>query len=122
MSSTMTCEEAGLQISIKVVGFDPSDTWVVQISGRATYDRAEELRRLLVIERGPRRVVLDLSELTEASSLALGALIELNGKISQQWGEVRLACLQPAVRMCVVAAGLHRYFHIHDSVRDALAA
>jgi anti-anti-sigma factor len=86
---------------------------VIQLKGEATFTQARALEAgLLALSAWwPRRVTLDLSELTFLSSLALGVLVEFRRGVVRAGGCVRVAPnLQPQVREALEAAKLFELF------------
>jgi anti-anti-sigma factor len=83
--------------------------------------------RLLVVctRLGACRVllaVLELSELTLLSTLAMGALVSLRRDLGRWGGRVRLAATPPSIHDALTAAGLTDLFEFYRSVEEALAA
>ncbi len=78
----------GLELDI----WTGADTTVVQINGSADVSNAGEIAKGLlgVTARRTKIVVLDLSDLTFLSSLALGVLVEFRRGIVRCGGEVRV--------------------------------
>jgi anti-anti-sigma factor len=84
----------------------------VAIRGEASFDQAEVLAAQLL--RIPLEacslVVLDLTELTFLSSLAMGALVEYRRGLWRRGVEIRLANVQAPVWLALEAAGLWTLF------------
>jgi anti-anti-sigma factor len=69
----------------------------------------------------PQRVVLDLSELTFLSSMAMGWLLRLRRDLARWNGRVIIACALPSIRESLETARLAELFELHATVADALA-
>ena len=65
-------------------------------------------------------VVLDLSELSFISSLAMGCLVTLHKTVTRRGGSLRCAALQPLVAEAFSQVRLNDLIEIHDTVESAL--
>jgi anti-anti-sigma factor len=86
---------------------------IIRLKGEATFTQAPTLEAgvLALSTWWPRRVTLDLSELTFLSSLAMGVLVEFRREVARAGGCVRVAPnLQPQVREALEAAKLIELF------------
>jgi anti-anti-sigma factor len=86
---------------------------VIHLKGEATFTQGRVLQSGLLALSAcrPRRVTLDLSELTFLSSLALGVLVEFRRGVVRAGGCVRVAPnLHPQVREALEAAKLIELF------------
>jgi anti-anti-sigma factor len=94
---------------------------VVRVVGQGALGTAEQLQSALrdVAEGQPARIVVDLSGLSFASSLVMGTLIWLNGRVKQYGGVMKLAALQPKVLEAFEAARMSWAVPIFDSVEAA---
>jgi anti-anti-sigma factor len=77
-------------------------------------------RLMMVIDRGARRVVVDLSAVPFMDSSGLNALITAQRRASATGAVVALAGMDPNLRKVLELTGLHEVFAIYDSV-DAAA-
>ena len=73
-----------------------------------------------VIEKKPRRLVVDLSEVTYIDSAGLAALIEAMQKVEGYGGKFLLAGLQETVRSIFEISRLDQVFQIFPNVDAAL--
>jgi anti-sigma B factor antagonist len=99
------------------------DAVVVTLAGELDLYNAHELREALVAEceRGPDRLVVDLSRVVFVDSTALGVLIEARTKLANRRAFL-LAAPAVATRRALEISGLDRHFGIHETLEDALAA
>jgi anti-sigma B factor antagonist len=74
-----------------------------------------------MIEKKPRRLVVDLSEVTYIDSAGLAALIEAMQKVEGYGGKFLLAGLQETVRSIFEISRLDQVFQIFPDVRAAAA-
>jgi anti-sigma B factor antagonist len=75
-----------------------------------------------MIEKKPKRLVVDLSEVTYIYSAGLAALIQAMQKVEGYGGKFRLAGLQETVRSIFEISRLDQVFQIFPDVDGALAA
>jgi len=100
---------------------------MVAIKGEASFDQAEvisaELLRIPL--EAYRLVVLDLAELKSISSLVMGALVHYRRGVGRHGVEVRLANVQPQVRLALESARLWELFQpldLEQQTRPAASA
>ena len=74
-----------------------------------------------MIEKKPRRLVVDLSDVTYIDSAGLAALIEAMQKVEGYGGKFLLAGLQETVRSIFEISRLDQVFQIFPDVRAAVA-
>ena len=74
-----------------------------------------------MIEKKPRRLVVDLSDVTYIDSAGLAALIEAMQKVEGYGGKFLLAGLQETVRSIFEISRLDQVFQIFPDVHAALA-
>lgn len=100
---------------------DPRGT-VVRLVGEADATDVTPLKARLrdLAESRPNRVVIDLSKLTYAGSLVLGALFVFNGQMVEQGGKVHLAGMHGEVRHLVEHAHLGKVMPAFETVEEAL--
>jgi anti-anti-sigma factor len=75
-----------------------------------------------MIEKKPRRLVVDLFEVTYIDSAGLAALIEAMQKVEAYGGKFLLAGLQETVRSIFEISRLDQVFQIFPDVNAALAS
>lgn len=97
-------------------------TAVLSIGGEVDLYTVPQLKEeiLELIERGVRRLVVNLSDTQYLDSTALGALIGGLKRLREREGELRLASPQPRIRKLLEITRLHNVFDVCDSVSDAL--
>ena len=85
---------------------------------------APETRGLLreMIDRKPKRLVVDLSRVPYVDSSGLAVLIGAMQSLEHEGGLFMLAGPQAAVRLILESARLDQYFHLFPDVDAALSA
>jgi len=105
-----------------IVGLaERGDVLVLSLAGELDLADAPALRDALrgAVERSPRRLVVDLAEVTFVDSTVLGALVEARSRIG---GEAfALAAPGLEVRRALEVSGLDRHFRVQETVSGALA-
>lgn len=74
----------------------------------------------LVETRDRSKLLLDFANVDHLSSAALGMLINVNNKIKQQNGQLRLANIKPQIMEVFSITKLNRLFRIAPTREDAL--
>jgi anti-sigma B factor antagonist len=96
---------------------------VVRLVGELDLYNAHLVRDELfaVAERGPDRLIVELSGVTFIDSTALGILIESRARLANKEG---FLLVSPGLetRRALEISGLDRHFAVHDSLDEALAA
>jgi len=75
----------------------------------------------IVESRERPRLLLDFANVDHLSSAALGMLININNRIKQRNGQLRLAGIKPQIMEVFVITKLNRLFRIAPSRSEALA-
>lgn len=92
--------------------------------GRLDAEVAGDLRAALLaaVERGTRRLIIDLQAVEFIDSSGLGALVSALKRLKQldPTGDIRLAQVQPPVLAVLEIIRLHRVFPPFPSVDEAL--
>jgi anti-sigma B factor antagonist len=78
------------------------------------------LATCLVEDEGPRRLLLDLSNVRFLSSNALGILVSLKKKVDAAGGRLRLCGLEPDLLELLRITNLDRIFEMYESREEAL--
>jgi len=96
---------------------------IVRLAGELDLYNAHAVREELAAaaERGPERLVVDLSGLTFIDSTGLGVLIEARTRLANRRAFL-LAAPGLETRRALQISGLDRHFTVHDSLDEALAA
>ena len=106
-----------------VVGLaERGDVLVLSLAGELDLYSAPALREALrgVVERSPKRLVVDLAEVTFVDSTILGALVEAR---SQLGGDgFALAAPGFEVRRALEVSGLDRHFAVHERIETAIGS
>ena len=96
---------------------------VVRLAGELDLYNADAVREALLaaVERGPRRLVVDLEAVRFSDSTALGVLIEARSKVADRDSFV-LAAPGLETRRALEVSGLDRHFTVERTVAEAVAA
>ena len=87
----------GLQVSIR----ESDDVTILDLRGRSTIDGESELldnRLRKLIASGVRRVLLNLTNLTQVDSSGVGVIIDSYVSLRDQGGDLKLLCPRGRVR------------------------
>ena len=97
------------------------DLILARVIGEADVINAGKLEQLCttLVANRPRKMIVDLSQLTFISSLAMGKLVAARKSIIKHGGEVVLAAPSPLVHEALRRARLHDLFTIVSSVDEA---
>ena len=76
----------------------------------------------LIDEAAQPKLLLDFANVDHLSSAALGMLINVNNKIKQKNGQLRLANIKPQIFEVFVITKLNKLFRIYPTRSDALAS
>jgi anti-sigma B factor antagonist len=95
---------------------------VIYLAGRLDAYAANDVEQKLESLISDRKVnlVLNLKELEYISSSGLRVLLAALKKTTKLQGDIRLACLRPAVKDVFEIAGFTQFFKIYDEEEDAL--
>ncbi|MGH3104568.1 MAG: STAS domain-containing protein [Gaiellaceae bacterium] len=98
------------------------DAVVVRLAGELDLYNAAAVRAVLLdsVRSGPKRLVVDLSEVRFLDSTTLGVLLETRSSLGSG-GAFMLAAPGLETRRTLEISGLDRHFAVHDSVGEALA-
>jgi anti-sigma B factor antagonist len=107
-----------------IVGLaERGDALVLSLAGELDLYSAPALREALgsVVERSPKRLVVDLAQVTFVDSTILGALVEAR---SQLGGNDAFALAAPGfeVRRALEVSGLDRHFAVHERIETAIGS
>jgi anti-sigma B factor antagonist len=97
----------------------PGPTAVFAVHGELDLHEAPELqdRITTAIDRGARRIVVDLTDVTFIDSMALGVLLRATHRLRPSGGSLRLVVPNPNLRRIFEISELHQVFTL-DSTRD----
>jgi anti-sigma B factor antagonist len=104
-----------------IVGLaERGDALVLSLAGELDLYSAPALREALrrAVERSPKRLVVDLAEVTFVDSTILGALVEARSQLGGGDAFV-LAAPGLEVRRALEISGLDRHFAVHDRIETA---
>ena len=101
-----------------------AETQVIELGGEIDLYTAPEFKERMVelIERGKKRIVVDLSEATFIDSTTLGVLVGGVKRLRPANGSLALVCTDQNITKIFEITGLDRVFPIHASRDEALAA
>ena len=95
---------------------------IIRLIGEANVQQSGQMERELTMLSAlrPPQVVIDLSQLTFISSLALGMLVEFQRGLARNHVKVVLAGLPPKIREVFRSTTLEQLFTMVDRPEDAL--
>jgi len=100
------------------------DDVVVEIINmdRATLGEADQLKNLIneKVERGYKKIVVDLSAVEFVDSTFLGVIVGSLKKVAKLNGDLKLVGFKPAVRSMFELTRLFRVFETHSELQDAI--
>ena len=111
----------GLQISIRESG----DVTILDLRGRSTIDGESELldnRLRKLIANGVRRVLLNLTDLTQVDSSGVGVIIDTYVSLKDQGGDLKLLCPRGRVREVLRVLRLLEIIPYFENETKALAS
>jgi anti-sigma B factor antagonist len=106
---------------------DHKDVKVVDFVDSKILDEAniaeigQHLSEMVVAKDRP-KILLDFKNVDHLSSAALGMLINVNNKVKQQNGQLRLASIKPQILEVFEITKLNKLFKILPTRADALAS
>ncbi len=97
---------------------------ILYLEGRIDGEGALELDKALqgVLADGHVRLVLDMSQVSYINSAGLRTLADALSQAQQRQGDVKLVTLSPKVLRVLQIIGFDRFFDMHASLPEALAA
>ena len=89
---------------------------------RATLKEAEEFKTTLIrdIEKGKKKIIVDLSDCEFIDSTFLGALVVSLKRITTLGGDLKLVGFQPNVRSMFELTRMHRVFESFETIDMAV--
>ena len=117
-------DETGGLHDAPVTGVEERDgAIVVRLGGELDLYNAHLVRDGLIAaaERGPERLIIDLSGVSFIDSTGLGVLIEARTRLANR-SAFLLVGPGLETRRALEISGLDRHFTVHDSLDEALAA
>jgi anti-anti-sigma factor len=108
----------------EVTSYTRDDSLVVLISGRVDSIASKELEKQLMplIDANQTDLVVDCSAIPYISSAGLRLFLMMAKKVGAHNGLIHLCGLQDTMRDVFEISGLTKFFEIHLSVEQALAA
>lgn len=103
------------------------DVKIVEFTNNKILDEANiaEIQQILVSlidEKAQPRLLLDFATVDHLSSAALGMLININNRIKQKNGQLRLANIKPQIFEVFVITKLNKLFKILPTRAEAAAS
>jgi anti-anti-sigma factor len=109
-----------LQVSTQTLG----DVEIVLCTGRMDASSCPLCEKAIqgLIKSGKQRIVFNGSGLSYISSAGLRILLATKKDLSHLGGDLRLACLTPAIRDVITMTGFNRIFTLYESESEAVAS
>ena len=103
------------------------DIRVVEFTNNKILDEANiaeigQTLNAMIDEPSSPRLLLDFSNVDHLSSAALGMLINVNNRVRQKNGQLRLAAIKPQIFEVFVITKLNKLFRILPTRTEALAS
>ncbi|MGZ4814679.1 MAG: STAS domain-containing protein [Terriglobales bacterium] len=102
-----------------------NDVFVIAVSGRMVLGDANATFHDFItdaINRGSRKILVDLSGVTYIDSSAIGELVNAHIKLKRVAGQLKLAHLSPKVHEMIHVTQLDKVIEIHPDESEALTA
>lgn len=111
-------------VSLDLDVAEREDHAVLIVNGEVDVQTAPRFREQLLelVDRGHRRIVVDLDGVQFLDSTGLSALVGALKRLRRQNGHLGLVCNQPRILRTLEITGLDKVFTIHRSVRAAAGA
>ena len=116
MAETIPPLSVSEEKGIRVVEFTNS-----KILDEANIAEIGNTLNVLIDENENPRLLLDFSTVDHLSSAALGMLININSKVRQKNGQLRLANIKPSIYEVFVITKLNKLFKILPTRTEAMA-
>lgn len=97
---------------------------VVVLQGEVDLHHSPEVHRALVTtcERKPARLVVDLTQVSYMDSSGIGILVEVYRRVRAYGGALMVCGLADRVRSVFEITKLDKFFHMCETVEEALSA
>jgi anti-sigma B factor antagonist len=111
-------------IVITIVGVRGKEFTLVRLLGDIDFPLGPEMTERVtdVIERGARRLVFDLADVTFVDSTTLGTVASAHKRMSEKRGWLGVVCPDPSMRRLFSITGLDRAFPVHESLASLVSA
>ncbi len=110
-------------MSLSWVDWDVEDVTVIMLTGRITLgEGTARLRQAIqeVLDRGRRKLILDLHEVQYIDSSGLGELVHSYNRIKSNAGQLKLMKLQQLARDLMQVTRLYTVFEVYDDQDSAI--
>ena len=116
MAETLPPLSVSVEKGIRVIEFTNN-----KILDEGNIAAIQETLNVIIDENENPRLLLDFSTVDHLSSAALGMLINVNNKIKQKNGQLRLANIKPQIYEVFMITKLNKLFKILPTRTEALA-
>lgn len=105
-------------------GEDSDIASVARVTGRLDAKNAQELMRHAreALERGKKRLVINLAQVSFVASSGVGTLLALTEEFQDAGGTVHLVALSEAVRSVIELLNLTQFLNIGENEQEVLQA
>jgi len=99
------------------------DVAIVKLAGEVDMSQSPSVHQALVevLEKQPKRLVIDLTEVSYMDSSGVGILVDALRRVRVNGGKVALAGVAPRVLSVLQITKLDQFFEIHPTLHEALA-
>ncbi len=96
-------------------------TWVIALSGKLLFESRHAFQDAMttVQQTSPRRVILDLTDLSHIDSAGLGLMAVAHRKLAPMDIGLMVANPQKTVRDILLLTNMDKMYSLHDSVAEA---
>jgi len=117
-------EDTGVPVEFAVEQRVDNGVNIVKVSGEIDVFSSPRLREMLldVIDKGPLRLVVDLSDVTFLDSTGLGVLVGIYHRLRARNGSMSFVGANDRVRRVFHITQLTKIFSLYDTLEEALAA
>ncbi len=97
---------------------------VVVLAGEVDFNQSHKVLEALnaVVEKRPRRLVIDLAAVEYMDSSGLGTLVKIFQQVNAYKGKMALVAMNDRVRNAFEITRLDQFFAVHETVDEALQA
>ena len=98
-----------------------AQTTIVRVAGEIDLRTSPKLRHefLVLLERDPGKIIVDLSSVSYVDSSGVGTIVELKRRAMKYTSDVILVGLQPRVQSLFEITRLNDFFTIANSIEEA---
>jgi len=99
------------------------DAAIVKLAGEIDMNHSPAMHQALleVLKSQPRRLIVDLADVSYMDSSGVGTLVDALRRVHGYGGKMALVAVAPRVLSVLQITKLDQFFEIHSTVQEALA-